>query len=235
MFSGRGTGPGALRCPALQQAVGDSDLAVPPSSAVTECARSIGDNRRFYATADTVGDLERLRQALGAKKLTLDSASYCTVLAARYAIAHPDRVNRLILDSAVPHDGLDPLELGAYPRAAAVLTKACADNHCASEPVQDLSRVVHNRHDGPVLLAALAALTAGKPELGPLLPALHTAAAGDYTALDTVLASVHHDSAATAKELGQGLHAGTQCQDMHALWGDAAARRPGAPPPPASP
>ena len=62
MIDQRGTGATALDCPALQQQLGASDLWVPTGDAVTTCARSIGDDRRFYGTADTVADLELLRR-----------------------------------------------------------------------------------------------------------------------------------------------------------------------------
>src|SRR4051794_28218183 len=107
MFDQRGTRAGALRCPALQRAVGTSDLTVPPRGSVEACARRLGERRRFYSTADTVADLEALRVALGADKLTLDGTSYGTFVAERYAIAHPDRVARLVLDSVVPAARLD--------------------------------------------------------------------------------------------------------------------------------
>ena len=58
-----------------------------------------------------MADLEALRVALGADKLTLDGVSYGTFVAERYAMAHPDRVARLVLDSVVPAAGLDGLEV----------------------------------------------------------------------------------------------------------------------------
>jgi pimeloyl-ACP methyl ester carboxylesterase len=69
MFDQRGTGAGALRCPALQKAAGASDLTVVPQPFVETCARSIGAARRYYATAETVADIERLRVGLGARRL----------------------------------------------------------------------------------------------------------------------------------------------------------------------
>jgi pimeloyl-ACP methyl ester carboxylesterase len=102
----RGTGRDALRCPALQRQMGASDLIPPTRAAVTSCAARIGAKRRFFTTTDTVADLELLRQALGAGKLALDGVSYGTYVAERYALAHPDRVSRLVLDSVVPHTGV---------------------------------------------------------------------------------------------------------------------------------
>jgi pimeloyl-ACP methyl ester carboxylesterase len=111
MLDQRGTGAAALRCPALQRAVGASDLAVPPSSAVDACARTLGDRRRFFTTQDTVGDLDLLRRALGAERITLDGVSYGTFVAERYALAHPGNVARLVLDSVVPQTGINPFQL----------------------------------------------------------------------------------------------------------------------------
>ena len=134
MFDQRGTGAAALRCPALQRAVGTSDLTVPPPGSVEACARTLGPNRRFYSTADTVADLEALRVALGADKLTLDGVSYGTFVAERYAIAHPDHVARLVLDSVVPAGGLDGLEVDGLRETARVLRAVCRAQHCPGDP-----------------------------------------------------------------------------------------------------
>jgi hypothetical protein len=58
----RGTGAGALRCGALQRAVGSSDLAVAPRGAVEACARRLDERLELSRTSDTVQDLERLRR-----------------------------------------------------------------------------------------------------------------------------------------------------------------------------
>jgi pimeloyl-ACP methyl ester carboxylesterase len=103
MIDQRGTGGTAISCPRLQTEVGTSDIAVPTKGAVTACATSLGKRRSFYATRDTVEDLDDLRAALGVKKLTLDGVSYGTFVAERYALAHPERVKALVLDSVLPH------------------------------------------------------------------------------------------------------------------------------------
>jgi pimeloyl-ACP methyl ester carboxylesterase len=220
----RGTGPGALQCPQLQQALGDSDLTVPPAAAVQSCADALGDARRFYTTADTVADLESLRIALRAPQLTLDGTSYGSFVAARYALAYPNRVSRLVLDSVVPHDGLDPLQLAAFARAGPVLAMACRETGCTTDPAGDLASVVRKRHDGPQLLDVLTGLTAGKPRLAQLPAALHAAASGDYTELDAISQAELHDAATPAEHLSQGLHTATACEDLTSTgpWGDAA-------------
>jgi len=218
----RGTGAGALHCPQLQQVMGTSDLTVPPVSAVQACAHAIGPVRQFFSTADTVADLEALRQALGVDKLSLDGVSYGTFVAERYAITHPDRVSRLVLDSVVPHDNVDPLQLATIARTADVLRRVCQENGCTTDPAQELSEVVRARQDGPELLDTLTGLTVGKPRLTDVPAALHDAVRGDATKLDAIIATEHQNQAAPAEELSQGLHASTLCEDLHGPWGDAA-------------
>ena len=221
-LSGRGTGDGALRCPELQQAVGGSDLAVPPPGAVAACARDLGADRRFYSTASTVADLDALRAALGVATVSLDGASYGTFVAERYALAYPDRVARLVLDSVVPHDGLDPMDLDAFAGTARVLRTVCRETGCATDPARDLADAVRARHDGPALLDTLSDLSSGRPDLAGVPAALHAAVQDDYTQLDRMVAATIKGSAASADELSAGLHAATTCQDMVGPWGSAA-------------
>jgi pimeloyl-ACP methyl ester carboxylesterase len=68
-----------------------------------------GAARWFFSTADTVEDLDALRRALKAPRIALDGTSYGTYVAQRYALAHPDSVSRLILDSVVPVEGVNLL------------------------------------------------------------------------------------------------------------------------------
>jgi pimeloyl-ACP methyl ester carboxylesterase len=218
----RGTGSGALQCPQLQQVMGSSDLTVPPVNAVQECAQAIGDARQFFTTADTVADLEALRQALGASKLSFDGVSYGTFVAERYAVTYPDRVSRLVLDSVVPHDSVGPLELAAITRTADVLRMACQENACNSDPAQDLSEVIAARHDGPRLLDTLTGLTVGHPRLTSVPAALHEAVRGNSTKLDAIITAEHQNQAVSAAELSQGLHASTLCEDLRGPWGNAA-------------
>ncbi|MDQ4092010.1 MAG: alpha/beta hydrolase [Actinomycetota bacterium] len=221
LFSSRGTGAGALQCPELQQAMGDSDLAVPPPSAVHACAQSIGDERQFYTTTDTVADLDALRQALGVNTLTLDGVSYGAFVAERYAITHPDRVSRLVLDSVVPHDAFDPLGIAVFNRTAEVLRMACAETGCTTDPAQDLSEVIRLRRDGPQLLDILSGLTHGAPKLTGIPIALHQAARGENTALDAIITTEKNRPAKSPEVFSQGLHAATVCADWIWPWGNA--------------
>jgi pimeloyl-ACP methyl ester carboxylesterase len=105
----RGTGAsGALNCPALQRAR-DLDPGL-----VGTCAGELGAPRSFYSTTDSVLDIEDLRQALGTDQLALAGTSYGTYVALQYARAFPARVERLILNSSLPSDGLDTFWLERY-------------------------------------------------------------------------------------------------------------------------
>lgn len=220
LFSARGTGTGALQCPQLQQVM-DSDQAVPTPSAVQACADSIGADRRFYTTADTVADLDVLRQALGVDRLTLAGASYGTFVAERYAITHPDRVSRLVLDSVVPHDTVDPLEIAAVNRTAEVLRMVCAETRCGTDPAQDLAQLIGVRPDGPRLVEILRGLTHGGPRLSSVPAALHEAARGNDTALDAIIIADSGEPATPAETFSEGLHAATVCADWVWPWGNS--------------
>jgi pimeloyl-ACP methyl ester carboxylesterase len=218
----RGTGAGALRCPALQRQMGASDLTPPTAAAVRACGERIGARRRFFTTADTVADLEDLRVALGASRLALDGVSYGTYVAERYSLAHPQRVNRLVLDSVVPHDGVDLLSTVPLQATARVLRAACKP--CASDPAADLAAVVRRRHDGPQLLDTLTGLSVGPPQLRAATLALRRARAGDDAPLNGLVRGVQRvDASYTAPFLSQGLHASSLCADSPAPWGGAAA------------
>jgi pimeloyl-ACP methyl ester carboxylesterase len=219
MIDQRGTGAHALRCPALQKAVGTSDLTVPPRGSVEACARRLGPERRYYSTADTVADLELLRRALGVPKLTIDGVSYGTYVAERYAIAHPGNVDRLVLDSVVPAAGLDGLEADGMREVARVLGLACRAQRCPGDPARDLAAVVVRRKDGPALYDTLVALSVGAPSFPGVLPALREARAGRPARLERLIRVVRRAQRAPAGVLSQGLHAATACADLHTPWG----------------
>ena len=203
----RGTGRDALRCPALQRQMGASDLTPPTAKAVRDCATRIGGNRRFYTTADTVADLEMLRQALGpgAERIALDGVSYGTYVAERYALAHPDHVSVLVLDSVVPHNGLSRYPLEVMKAAPRVLGRAAA---------RDLATVIARHHNGPQMLDMLTGLSIGKPHLAVAASALRKAAAGDTRPLNRLAANVLRvERSYRATDLSQGLHAATLCAD----------------------
>ena len=60
---------------------------------------------RAYGTADYVSDLDELRAHLGLERMLLLGHSHGGVVAAAYAAAHPDRVERLVLASTLARFG----------------------------------------------------------------------------------------------------------------------------------
>jgi pimeloyl-ACP methyl ester carboxylesterase len=139
----RGTGgSGVLSCPNLQRL---RSLDPYKPQGVLNCANRIGPRRAFYTTADTVLDIDALRQALGADKIALMGISYGTHVALQYARAFPDHVDRLILDSIVGPDGPDAFLLDTYRNLPRVLAEQCANGACRNatkDPVADVGALV---------------------------------------------------------------------------------------------
>ncbi|MEK9523730.1 alpha/beta hydrolase [Streptomyces venezuelae] len=87
------------------------------------CARNGGAMLRGLTTANQVRDLDRLRQALGERRLSAWSVSYGTYVAAAYAETFPGRTDRWVLDSSndpdpkrVARGWLDGMARGAEDR-----------------------------------------------------------------------------------------------------------------------
>jgi pimeloyl-ACP methyl ester carboxylesterase len=219
----RGTGDGAIRCPALQSAVGASDVTRPPAGAVRACARRLGDRRDAYSTAATVADLEDLRRALRAPRLTLLGVSYGTFVAERYALAHPRRTARLVLDSVVPQEGAELLYRPALRATGRVLRDVCRRQRCAGDPSGDVAALIRARPRLAVpLFDALVAYSIGAPDFPGVPQALHAARRGDRAALDRILA-VTGNHEVPVKDFSSGLHAAALCADSPAPWGGPAA------------
>jgi pimeloyl-ACP methyl ester carboxylesterase len=218
MFDQRGTGAGALRCPALQAAAGSSDLIPAPRGAVGDCARRIGSKRRFFTTPETIADIDELRRALGVTRLTLDGVSYGTFTAERYALAYPDHVARLVLDSVVPQQGVDVFALASLQSTARVLRSACRQQRCGHDPARDVSIVARRYGNGPELLNAIVVESIVYPTFPGVLTLLHAAAAGQPAGLDRFLRAIDRGESAPADMLSQGLHEATLCLDLAPPW-----------------
>ena len=149
-FDQRGTGgSGRLRCASLS---GRGSLA----DVVGRCAAELGPRRTGYTTAASVADVESVRAALGVEKLVLYAASYGTKVALAYAAAYPQHVDRLVLDSVVPPDGIDPFQRSTLASIPRVLHATCAgDCRFTRDPGADLAmlarRLAHRALHGSVL------------------------------------------------------------------------------------
>jgi pimeloyl-ACP methyl ester carboxylesterase len=221
VYDQRGTGAGALNCPALQKAMGSSDLYPPPAGAVRACAQKLGDRRRFFGTDDVAADMEALREALGVDTWSIDGISYGTYVGERYTLAHPSRVTKLVLDSVVPHTDETDLGLAEFRATARVLTSVCG-RKCVS----DLATVVGARRDGPQILDALTLMSVVDPTFTSAVDipsVLRDARRGDVLPLTRTLALARSWSAAPAASLDQGLHASALCADWRFPWGSSVA------------
>lgn len=226
MIDQRGTGANALDCPRLQAEIGFSDLEIPTAGAVAECATKLGDQRAQYSTTATVADLDDLRQALGAQRWSIDGVSYGSYVAQRYAGAHRDQVDKLVLDSVVPVDGFDTTMVDAFPEVAGVLRAVCAERGCVNpggDPAADLATVVARSPElGPRLLDVLSVMSVVDVRFTSMPEALHVAAAGGSDApLLGLLRSWQDGTSGPADQLSQGLHASTLCLDLDFPWGGA--------------
>jgi pimeloyl-ACP methyl ester carboxylesterase len=245
----RGTGgSGLLRCNALQKLTALEDFT---PAAIAACGTSIGARRAYYGTIDTVADIEALRKALGSPKIALMGVSYGTYVAAQYARVHPDRVSRLILDSAVGPDGVDPLTLDTIARIPRILSDQCLKGGCrgvTSDPTADLETLIGRLHAGrPVTgtvfdrtgkgrtrsvrtVAQVFSLLSGvdlNSGLGSLLPgAIAAANAGDGAPLVRLL-QVGDGGAEPATDLSYGLNVAATCDDVRLpfAFGDSFAVR----------
>jgi len=238
MFDQRGTGQfGAINCPALQKAVGGSDIAVPPAAAVHQCAHIIGPNRRFYSTADTVADMDTLRQALGVSTMVVDGVSYGTFVAERYALAHPGHVSKLVLDSILPQvdpNRTDAFYLVSLRAVGRVLRSACQVKPvCGFDPASDVAWLVRHRGDGVPIWDTLVTYEfidptyrdpnpPGVPRgFGDIVGALHAARHGHPAHLDQLIQGLSQ-AGGSPQDFSSGLHAATLCTDLRFPWGSDA-------------
>ena len=106
-YDDRGTGTsGPLSCPNLDSASADA-TAQEVAVIVGACGDSIGPGRVFYGTPDQAEDIETIRAALGFGRIALWGTSYGTKQVVAYGLAHPDHVDRLLLDSVLQPEGPD--------------------------------------------------------------------------------------------------------------------------------
>jgi len=123
-FDSRGVGQsGYLDCPSANDRYTE-ELSFDASGSVidryvADCLLEIGvDHARLgqYASAQVVEDIDTIREDLGLERIVLYGESYGTAVAQRFALAHPDRLDALILDA--PYDIAQSTD-GAWTDAAA--------------------------------------------------------------------------------------------------------------------
>jgi pimeloyl-ACP methyl ester carboxylesterase len=155
VFDQRGIGLSQpLACHAFER----PDLYHTYGALIEACGDELGPTRTFYTTADTVADIEAIREAGGYEKLVLYGTSYGTKVAEQYAQDYPSHVEALVLDSVVPPNGPEPLDRSTFAAIPRILRQLCADSACAhitSNPVGDLARVLRRMERAPLVGRAI--------------------------------------------------------------------------------
>jgi pimeloyl-ACP methyl ester carboxylesterase len=237
-YDDRGTGDsGLLTCPELQKAI----TADQERAAAISCANEIGPARDFYSTSIHAEDLDAVRQALGYDKIALFGVSYGTKLALAYALAHPDHVERMLLDSVLPTELPDPYSANVLQALPQTLTRFCSDGGCkgvtsnfAGDVVALANKLGTNALHGkateatgrkmPVQVDGLDLLNLVlsadlNPGLAAELPAVIKAALKGNQQPLVRLTDLNNDSSAeSAIDLSAGLYAATVCHDGPFPW-----------------
>ncbi len=228
-FDRRGTGAtGRIAC---TSPAGATDQV----AATAACAAALGPARAFYTTRDSVADIEAVRDELGGERLTVYGIGEGARLGLAYATAHPEHVERLVLDSPVMPGGADPLRLSAFAAASgyvrALCRHTCPFTHdaaaefvrlvrqTASTPLAGTAIDGHGRPRalaiGPADLAGLLLGPDGESN-SPAVPALvHAALRGDAAPLARLVDMVRRAAAVTPLDAPSLVAA---CEDGPLPW-----------------
>ncbi|MEV0819900.1 alpha/beta hydrolase [Nonomuraea rubra] len=95
------TDPGFLNVFPYPGAGGSIEGSATTARAVAKQCATIGDKLRFFNTANTARDMDRIRQALGARKISYWGQSFGTYLGAVYTSLFPRKTDRMVLESNV--------------------------------------------------------------------------------------------------------------------------------------
>ncbi|WP_386363701.1 alpha/beta hydrolase [Xanthomonas campestris] len=182
------------------------------SAYAARCAAGLRNDAdpRYFTTSEAIGDLDAVREALGAQQINLIGGSYGTRVAQQYAARYPQHTRTVVLDGVAPNDLVIGGEFArTFEDAIALQTIQCkAQPACAKRfPVDtrtQLRQVVERLRQAPVAVdyrdprtgelhhqevnadtvAGLAFGFSYAPETASLLPlVLDEAAAGRYASL----------------------------------------------------
>jgi pimeloyl-ACP methyl ester carboxylesterase len=225
----RGSGDSSpLHCPALEDAVIDDWDEV--DEAAGECAEQLGPIRADFTTRDAAEDLESLRSALGVDRVALYGTSYGTKLALAYAYAHPDHVERLLLDSVLPVSAPDPFSRNTLRAIPTVLSALCRGALCrnttpnAADDFVTLTNRLASETRPPIrpenVLDLLLASDMNDPLRAALPGAVRSAVLGDSKPLLRLWRLVTGGSASWGwgEEFSIPLFAATTCEDTTFPW-----------------
>lgn len=224
VFDQRGIGfSDPLACHASER----PDLFSSLGQYVEACAAQLGPERSFFASADTVTDIEAIRQAGGYEKLILYGTSYGTKVAELYAQRYPSHVEGLVLDSVVTPNGPDPLQRPTFAAIPRILRQLCSAHACAhitANPVADMATLVTRAHRAPIRGRAVGPRGHTRKISVSSEDLLDALIAGDFSPLlraellTATRAAVRGDSAPLARVFagGAAIEAGGEPQDFDA-------------------
>lgn len=234
-YDDRGTGEsGLIDCPALQVAMTEEANR----AAAEACGLSLGAAANFYSTATHAEDLEAVRQSLGVDKVALYGVSYGTKLSMAYALAHPDHVSRLLLDSVLPPELPDPYEASVFRSMPGTLAAYCAVGCNGAAFASDVVAVanklgvkplkgkvlrpngstISKSIDGQEALSIVLDADLSPGEAAELPAVFHAARVGNTQPL--LRLAVLHDigNQESSIDLSAGLYAATVCRDGPFPW-----------------
>jgi pimeloyl-ACP methyl ester carboxylesterase len=242
-FDNRGTGDsGLINCPGLQTTVTDS--VEREAQLAQDCAQQIGPNRQFYATRDHAADMESVRAALGFGKIGIYGVSYGTKLALAYALAFPNEVDRIVLDSVLPTNYPDPYDRNVAQEMPKALAELCAGGRCrritsnlpgdaatlanrleakpaVGKIVAPNGRTIVKRMNGEDLLGVIIDSDLNAGIQAELPAAIHAGVKGYMRPLLRLFDLDTRSDVVSAPDLSFGLYAATTCADVQFPWSPA--------------
>jgi pimeloyl-ACP methyl ester carboxylesterase len=171
------------------------------------CEQRSGSELPYVSSESTARDMDRIRQAVGDKKLTYIGYSYGTYLGTLYAKLFPNKVRALVLDGAVDPN-LSGVQLGVEQAVGfenaldAFLAQCAANPRCsfynAGDPTGAFDRLAA-QIDARPLRAGSRVLSGGEFDIG-VAQALYTGKFG-YRVLEQALAAAQRGDGAKMLDL----------------------------------
>jgi pimeloyl-ACP methyl ester carboxylesterase len=160
-----------------------------------ECADEDPELIPFMGTAQTVNDLDRIREALGDERLSYVGYSYGTLIGELYAERFPERVRAMVLDGVVDPaldlEGTARGQAAGIERALGQILAACGAGCPLDDAAATYDTVAAELEsaggDGPAQLQLAAVYATYDPGIWPEFhEALADAAEGDYETLEAL-------------------------------------------------
>jgi pimeloyl-ACP methyl ester carboxylesterase len=202
-------GPVSLQCPEvvetlqrLDDPLADASVRAVGGALSAAHRRLLGEgiDVRRYSVAAVVEDVEAARAALGYERILLSSASYGTAVAYGYAVEHPERVRRSVMQAPTLAWNLSASDPAASDAVLARINEAWTANPAASARSADLVKTIEAVEASLPRKFADLTITVGATRLAtyllmydrntllPLLDSLVAAEGGDVSGLGAMAA-----------------------------------------------